>query len=404
MKELCSCKCCASAASPFVTPWCELLKNQDASCSVLHLWYKLDVLRQEIRQRLAYLGNSTDYQNVPNVFDLVGAGENASADPLHFSFPIATLREEIEKITAYLGKFRRTEEAQHLLDLIAMTEDENALFITYAQESTMEVWSTLSAPFVAVQKNGWWQETATDAYSAGVHYLFDLHYVMTPNETEPLRAAILEALVNRIIYKWLLMSYPNEAKQYETNYQQALAHIAKHCNDFKARWSGLFLPLAKASMTDVFDVLAAHMPKHEKALWWREGQETAVFSDDPALPSPPVKYYAGQYVEYNGDLYMAIEDGDSDDFATKIVPSEDYRDSIHYGILWNCSSNINAVEPLDVSVFEALIARIIYKWLQYSYPVEAKRYLDEYNEYLAQIKNRARILEGAKIVNRIPSY
>lgn len=245
MKELCSCNCCASAASPFVTPWCELLKNQEESCSVLHLWYKLDMVR-----------------------------------------------EEIEKRTSVLGKLRRTEEAQHLLDLIAMTEDEKPMF----------------------------------------------------------------------------------------------------------------LPFAKAAMSDVFEILAAHMPKHEKALWWREGQETAVFSDDPALPSPPVKYYAGQYVEYNGNLYMAIEDGDSDDFATKIVPSEDYRDSIHYGILWNCSSNINAVEPLDVSVFEAIVARIIYKWLQYSYPEEAARYLNEYNEYLAQIKNRARILEGAKIVNRIPSY
>lgn len=244
MKELCSCDCCSKPHAGYVTPWCNLLNGQDDSCAVLHLWYK-----------------------------------------------IAAIQDEIDKRSSYLGKFRRTEEAQHLLDLIRFSKDEENMFI----------------------------------------------------------------------------------------------------------------PMAKAAMADVFDVLFPTMPKHEKAYWWNEGTDTVVFTDNP-LPDPAVTFKPGQYVEYNGELYKAVNDGSSDDFAGKLVPTEDYRYSMHYGILWRCKSNINAVEPLDVAIFETIVARIIYKWLEYAFPDEAARYLNDYNEGLSAIRNRAKILEGPKIVNRISRW
>lgn len=287
MKEICQCNC-SSPATAYRTPWCSMLRGGEPT-EILHLWYKLELLRKEV-----------------------------------------------EKRSSYLGKFRRTEEAQHLLDLIAMTEDEVDLFI----------------------------------------------------------------------------------------------------------------PNAKAAMSDVYDVLHTFMPRREKALFWREGKET-VYIPEPipetddgymrlsqiatedvdaegyiivdTIPvdadgyikiaetgSTPddyiaIQYHAGQYVEYNGGLYIAIADGDSYEVAEKLVPTEDYRDSIHYGLNWKCcGSNINAVEPLDTAIFEALVARIIYKWLNYSYPDEAPRYLNEWNECLEQIRHRCNILNGPQIVNRIP--
>ena len=243
MKEICPYNC--SSQEQYRTPWCSLL--QSCGCSsgeILHLWYKLDLLRDEVAKR-----------------------------------------------SAYLGKFRRTEEAAHLLDLIKMTRDEDNLFV----------------------------------------------------------------------------------------------------------------PFAKAAMADVFDALNLYAPEHEKAYFWREGRETIVINDEESKLDPAIAFYAGDYVLYNGDLCMAIEDGTSDDVAGKLLPTEDYRDSIHYGILWKCcGSNINMVEPLDTAIFEALVARIIYKWLQYSYPDEAPRYLNEWNECMAQIQTRVRRLDGPKIVNRIP--
>lgn len=293
MREICQCNCSLNA--PYRTPWCDLLKSlHGSSAAVLHLWYKLD-----------------------------------------------WLLEEVDKRTAYLGKFRRTEETKHLLDLINMTPDEKKLFI----------------------------------------------------------------------------------------------------------------PFAKAAMADVFDVLHTYMPTREKAYFWREGKTTVVIPDEPTgdflqlsetttegvdqdgyiivddipvdsqgnirvaetgvdannyiVPVDPasliVYFHKGDYVLYKGKLYMAIEDGDSTDITGKLVPTEDYRESIHYGIDWQCCvSNINAVEPLDTAVFEALTARIIYKWLSYSYPDEAPRFQAEYEEHLEAIRRRCGVLKGPQIVNRIP--
>lgn len=245
MKELCSCNCCSREGKKSVTPWCDMLSRNSGPYTILHLWYKLSFLSEEVQKR-----------------------------------------------TAYIGKFRRTEDTKHLLDLIAMTDDEKNMFV----------------------------------------------------------------------------------------------------------------PFAKAAMADVFDVLYTYIPTCEKTCHWMEGRETITFTDEPTKPDPPVKFKEGDYVMYNGNLYVAIKDGDSDDVSGKLLPTEDYRKSIHFGIKWNCSSNINAVDPLDTGIFEALVARIIYKWLEYAYPEpqELKRFLDKYNECIVKIGKRATILEGSHIVNRIP--
>lgn len=294
MKEICQCNC-SSPATAYRTPWCSMLRGGEPT-EILHLWYKLELLRKEV-----------------------------------------------EKRSSYLGKFRRTEEAQHLLDLIAMTEDEVDLFIPYA----------------------------------------------------------------------------------------------------------------KAAMADVFDVLNTYMPKHEKAYFFREGKETVILPDVPdedsllhlsqldadnvdedgfvivdTIPEDVdgyiqisetgvdadgyivpedhptgllVYFHAGDYVQYKGELYMAIADGDSHDFVGKLVPTEDYRDSVHYGLNWRCCGfNINAVEPLDTAIFEALVTHILLNWLAMVYPQEAPNYSTRWELCKEKIRFRCNILNGPQIVNRIP--
>lgn len=529
MKEICQCNC---SLTGYRTPWCDLLKSLNGTTGeVLHLWYKLDWLRDEIRKRLAYLGNTQNYENAPNINDLIGADET-SAPPMrfHLSYTVEDLTREIERRTAYLGRFRRTEEAAHLLDLIKMTEDERDLFESFVQEAIADVWRVLSAPFVGLNKKAWWQETATVDYAVGAHFDFDVSYNMTNENLAPLRAIVLEALVERVIYKWLSLAYPQEAAAYDGLFQQSLTTIRDRSNEFRALWSKLYIPYAKAAMSDVYDALVMHAPRHEMAYFFNEGKttvklseelegylrlseiatgdvdpdgyitvddipvdsfgdimiaETGTTSDDyitedvsagagssasastssvststsyiyladtatsdvnadgyivvDYLPvdasgyiligdtgttddgyikanagdgitndsgsvttGAVVTFQKDDYVEYNGQLYKATADGDSTDFVGKLVPTEDYRSSIHYGIVWKCcGSNINMVEPLDTAIFEALVARIIYKWLQSAYPAEASRYLEDWNEYLSKISTRVRFLDGPQIVNRI---
>lgn len=292
MKELCTCVSCATPYSGYVTPWCDLLKGHDTSCAVLHLWYK-----------------------------------------------IAAIQEEIDKRSSYLGKFRRTEEAQHLLDLIRFSKDEENMFIPFAKAAQADVFEVLFPHMPRHEKSYWWNE-GTDTV------------VIT-----------------------------------DTDIDDGLLHLSE---------------LSKTD--DEGYLLVDEIPVDEdgNVLVYESGvdEEGYIVKDDSQIDTIP--FYSGQYVELKGGLYKAIEDGSNKDYAGKLVPTEDYRNSMHYGILWRCKSNINAVEPLDVAIFETLVARIIYKWLEYAYPDEAARFLNQYNEGLAAIQSRAKILDGPKIVERIP--
>ena len=116
----------------------------------------------------------------------------------------------------------------------------------------------------------------------------------------------------------------------------------------------------------------------------------------------PIEITDGDYVEWNGELYRAISNGNANYPLECLVKTNDYRESIHYLIGFPKDKSLNMVEALDTAVFEALVARIIFKWLQYSYPEEAERYNTEFAEEMEKIRHRCIILLGGQIVNRIP--
>lgn len=164
----------------------------------------------------------------------------------------------------------------------------------------------------------------------------------------------------------------------------------------------LFLSFAKAAMSDVFEAFEMYAPKARKGYFWRDGSDTNTVVIDNE--SADVVYFKrGDYVLYDNELYIAVRDGSSEDLLCNIFPIEDYRDSIHYAISWDCDkSNISMIDPLETDVFEALVARIIYKWLCYSYPDEAQRYLYEYNELFGKIRHRCGLLWTNNVIHRIP--
>lgn len=63
---------------------------------------------------------------------------------LNLWYPFADLKKEVGMRTAYLGKLRSTEQAQHLLDLIHLTDDEEKLMMSYAQNAMAEVYECIS--------------------------------------------------------------------------------------------------------------------------------------------------------------------------------------------------------------------------------------------------------------------
>jgi hypothetical protein len=66
----------------------------------------------------------------------------------------------------------------------------------------------------------------------GIHYRMNVSSKINPNLIAPLDTAIIEALVNKIIYSWLMLAYPQEAEVYATLYVNAASQVYQRCNIF----------------------------------------------------------------------------------------------------------------------------------------------------------------------------
>lgn len=184
----------------------------------------------------------------------------------------------------------------------------------------------------------------------------------------------------------------------------------------------LFSIFARAAMADVFDALQLYAPKLSKGYFWREGLSSfelgeavgvvtesegeedvlALNGEEVRMNTSIVPFKKDDYVRIGDQWYVAAADGDTTDWASKLIPTEDYRNSIHYVLRCKCRSNLNMIEPIDTAIFEALVARIIFKWLEYAYPDEAPRYNAAYEEEIAKLRKRCDQLWGTHIVHRIP--
>lgn len=70
----------------------------------------------------------------------------------------------------------------------------------------------------------------------GIHYYLEIPNFINETHIHPLDNAILEALCNRVIFKWLVNSYPEESPTFNTMYEQALDTIKTRCLIFNRHW------------------------------------------------------------------------------------------------------------------------------------------------------------------------
>lgn len=204
--------------------------------------------------------------------DILGCCSGETTDILHFYYPLALLQEEVHKRTSYLGKHRNSENAPHLLDLISMTKDEDDLFHSFARTAMAKVFDPLGKMTKHIEKAYLWEANATTLtltkgvvpavqYYKGIYILYkrvlylatgngdsdtlenlaptpdfreSIHYIiqwdktLNPNFIEPLDQSIQDALVYFIIWKWLLSAYPSEAEIYQAQYEDAIEDIKRN--------------------------------------------------------------------------------------------------------------------------------------------------------------------------------
>lgn len=206
--------------------------------------------------------------------EMIGCMSGETTDILHLYYPLSLLKEEVHKRTSYLGKHRSTETAPHLLDLIGMTEDEADLFLSYVRTAMSKVFDPIGKHSRKVDKAYRWEANATTItmtkgvspaityckgdyiwfrrelylatgygdsdtlenlaptadYRESVHYIIQWAKTLNPNFIEPLDQAVQDAIVYYVIYQWLLSAYPADAEAYLAQYAEAIGDVRKYAN------------------------------------------------------------------------------------------------------------------------------------------------------------------------------
>lgn len=206
----------------------------------------------------------------------------------------------------------------------------------------------------------------------------------------------------------LHLHYPLPCLQEEVH--KRTSYLGKHRNNDKAPHlldvismtkdeTDLFMSFARTAMQKVFTYIGSATVYIDKAYRFETNPKTIAVI---AGVTPTITYQKLDYVIMDGELYIATDDGDSDTLAN-LVPTKDYRNSIHYLIQLHKKCNRNYIEPLEQAIFDALVYYIIWQWLLSAYPDNADVYKALFEEALADIRRYINLLFPAgAITNKIP--
>lgn len=339
---------------------------------------------------------------------------SSGAQCLHFAYRLEDLQAEIEKRTFYLGKFRRGEngEVPHLLDLIGMSRDEGDLLYSFAKAAMADVFDSVNQYTLHIPKEYAWkkplskdpiklslrpavalptlqQETAIGDSGESIIISATMQDTSSPlidgdkynisfDETLTVETEVISTFDNSPIKKTKLISVHIDGS--------SVVCTNKTTGTWMVLPQTISIPLEKqteyCSSEKIVKVVSSGVIS------------SSVFAEE----KEPVKLHAGDVVSYNNKEYEIVLDTDSNkiDIATDTIPfdkNNTISDGIHYYMEVPCYINETAAEPLDNAILEALVNRIIWKWLVLSYPNEAAAYDTIYKDSVNSIRMRCNVLQ-----------
>lgn len=161
-----------------------------------------------------------------------------------------------------------------------------------------------------------------------------------------------------------------------------------------------FMSFARTAMSRVFQAFCKYTKGLVPAYIFNEGEDTLVI-EGSELPVPPVPVHKGQWVEFDGDLYVSLDDDTTDNLSNFDKQLEDFRFSIHYIMPFPANLNRSVLPALDQCIFDALKYYIIAEWLHMAYPDEEKAFRLRYEESMDEMKRFLRRLIDV-VIDRIP--
>lgn len=331
---------------------------------------------------------------------------------LHFAYRLEDLQAEIEKRTFYLGKFRRGEngEVPHLLDLIGMSRDEGELLYSFVRAAMADVFDGINQYTLHIPKEYLWKKPASQTPiqvsaipAVSLPTLQQSTKIGTDGESIVLSATMTDTTSPHIDGDKYGISF-DETITIETEVVSSLdgsrikkTRVVRHhvdagsivCTDkTTAKWS-----VMPQTILVPLDGQTEYCSSEKIVAVKSVG---VVSSSVVAEDKEPVVLHTGDLIEYNGKEYEMLTDTDSNRFdaakdAMLFDKNNTLSDGIHYYMEVPCYINETAAEPLDNAILEALVNRIIWKWLVLAYPNEAAAYDTIYKDCLNSIRMRCNV-------------
>lgn len=316
---------------------------------------------------------------------------------LHFNYRVKDLQEEIEKRTSYLGKFRKGESAEHLLDLVAMTKDEENLLIPFAQDAMGEVFDSLrmgvvNMPFHSCE----WKDLKVIDESINPVIGFKdlevkfLRYSNTQTKILVSGGFVIEPELDPSKYGIEIEVDVEFNTMYHMLDDDTIQTITPRSTTFQLTHKDIQFDGSVCTFNDVevpIELSSAGVVTSAETIV----DVTRVSYVDNTLKSYNLKetfLFIGDVILHEDEYYELINGVDINhiDLSTDTIKLNlyDANDGIHYYVHIPRSINSNLIAPLDTAIKEALINKIIFKWLLLSYPKEAEAYglLDQKNTSL----------------------
>lgn len=324
-------------------------------------------------------------------------------------YPWENLKQEVGMRTAYLGKLRSSEQVEHLLDLIHLTDDEEELMMSFANNAMAKVYECFS-------KYARHLHVPTMVFNDG-----KLNTVKTqaiPEITTGLIQDIITVNLNKQINIVLRGININEAFD-DSKYGLLLNCTLTYTTAYTVLETGTKVPQETVSVP--ISVLAGKKTlsgTHNASVYYQvqlsPGTEilSASFIDSSSVRVDSVELYTLSpetisefgWVEYDNKLWFSLVEVEEDTFIHTMMGRRenrgefilypvDPRYSIRYYIEYVKELNVHYIEPLDIAIKEALVCYIIAHWLEYSYPKEAANWLAKHEQALSDVRKRCNIQE-----------
>lgn len=324
-------------------------------------------------------------------------------------YPWENLKQEIGMRTAYLGKLRSSEQAVHLLDLIHLTDDEEELMMSYAQNAMAKVYECfdkyarhLHVPTMVFNdgklntiKTQAIPEVTTESFPIPVPTILgnNIHVNLRGiHINETFDNSKYGVLINcTLTYSTAYTILDTGTKVWQETISLPISIVATRNIDLGTYNTSIDY---QVDLSPATDVLSAS---------FIDSSSVRVDSAELYILSPKTISEFG-WVEYDGKLGFSLMENTEDTFISIIQGKQknmgefilypvDPRYSIRYYIEYVKELSVHYIKPLDIAIKEALVCYIIAHWLEYAYPDEAANWHAKYEKALSDVRKRCNVQE-----------